>query len=190
MNNQHISENKKQNEWPINAKESWLHVWKLEYANLKVDRFTDHEANLSGSIGPSATSTFSMELPADSKYLQRCSLRQWLVVTSLALLPADFWRQLQSWMKQYLRHGNKVKENEVSSYCETLRYMPIYVKHNKKQWKSWSPLCQTYKPIIISNLILKKWTYIHRPWGNWLIHSTKHHKDNQSLSLELPCGIS
>ena len=70
MNNQHISENKKQNEWPINAKESWLHVWKLEYANLKVDRFTDHEANLSGSIGPSATSTFSMELPADSKYLR------------------------------------------------------------------------------------------------------------------------
>ena len=25
--------------------------------------------------------------------------------------------------------------------------------------------------------------------GKWLIHATKHHKDNQLLSLELPCRI-
>ena len=28
----------------------------------------------------------------------------------------------------------------------------IYVKHNRKQWKSCSPLCQTYKPTLISKL--------------------------------------
>ena len=26
--------------------------------------------------------------------------------------------------------------------------------------------------------------------GNWLVHGTKHHKDNQFQSLELPCRIS
>ena len=26
--------------------------------------------------------------------------------------------------------------------------------------------------------------------GKWLIHGTKHRKDNQSQSLELPCRIS
>ena len=26
--------------------------------------------------------------------------------------------------------------------------------------------------------------------GKWLIHITKHHKDNQLQSLELPCRIS
>ena len=26
--------------------------------------------------------------------------------------------------------------------------------------------------------------------GKWLIHATKHHKDNQLQSLELPCRIS
>ena len=26
--------------------------------------------------------------------------------------------------------------------------------------------------------------------GKWLIHGTKHHKDNQLQSLELPCRIS
>ena len=26
--------------------------------------------------------------------------------------------------------------------------------------------------------------------GNWLIYGTKHHKDNQLQSLELPCRIS
>ena len=26
--------------------------------------------------------------------------------------------------------------------------------------------------------------------GKWLIHGTKHHKDNQLESLELPCRIS
>ena len=31
----------------------------------------------------------------------------------------------------------------------------IYVKHDQKQWKSWSLLCQTHKPTIISNLISK-----------------------------------
>ena len=26
--------------------------------------------------------------------------------------------------------------------------------------------------------------------GKWLVHGTKHHKDNQLHSLELPCRIS
>ena len=26
--------------------------------------------------------------------------------------------------------------------------------------------------------------------GKWLIHGTKHRKDNQLQSMELPCGIS
>ena len=26
--------------------------------------------------------------------------------------------------------------------------------------------------------------------GKWVIHGTKHHKDNQMQSLELPCRIS
>ena len=28
------------------------------------------------------------------------------------------------------------------------------------------------------------------PGDKWLIHGTKHHKDNQLQSLELPCRIS
>ena len=27
-------------------------------------------------------------------------------------------------------------------------------------------------------------------WGKWLIHGTKHRKDNQMQSMEFPCGIS
>ena len=29
-----------------------------------------------------------------------------------------------------------------------------------------------------------------RAWGKWLIHGTKHHKDNQLESLELHCKTS
>ena len=38
-------------------------------------------------------------------------------------------------------------------------------------------------------LISKNWTKRKFP-GKWLIHSTKHHKDNQVQSLELPCSVS
>ena len=55
-------------------------------------------------------------------------------------------------IKHHLRHENKVNENNVLSYCETLRCETIK--------KSRFPLCQTYKPTIIFNYISKKWTNI------------------------------
>ena len=42
----------------------------------------------------------------------------------------------------------------------------IYVRHNRKQWKSCSPLCQTYIPTLISNSISKKWNNIQEASGN------------------------
>ena len=44
-------------------------------------------------------------------------------------------------IRHYLRHGNKVNENKVLSYHEASRYM----QKQSKQWKSCSPLCQSYK---------------------------------------------
>ena len=60
--------------------------------------------------------------------------------------------------------------------------------NNQKQQKSCFPLCQIYKPTIISNYISKK--VDEHTGGKWLIHGTKRRKDNQLQSLELPCRIS
>ena len=49
-------------------------------------------------------------------------------------------------------------------------------------------LCQTYKTTIISNEILQK--VDQHTGGKWLIYGTKHHKDNQLQSLELPSRTS
>ena len=51
--------------------------------------------------------------------------------------------------KHYLRHENKVNENEILSYCEALRY--TINSTIKKQQKSCFPLCQVYKTNIILN---------------------------------------
>ena len=45
--------------------------------------------------------------------------------------------------KHYMRHENKVNENNILSYCRASRCETI--KHSKKC----CPLCQTYKPTII-----------------------------------------
>ena len=49
-------------------------------------------------------------------------------------------------IKHHLRYAHKVNENKV------LRGSKMYVKRNKKKWKSCSPLCQTHKPTVISTL--------------------------------------
>ena len=56
---------------------------------------------------------------------------------------------------------------------------------NNKKKKKCLPLCQTYKPTIILNQKVDQHT-----GGKWLIHGTKHRKDNQWQSLELSCRIS
>ena len=62
-------------------------------------------------------------------------------------------------------------------------YIDMY-KHNQKQRKRCSLLCKFYKPSIISNYISKKKEQ--HSGVKWLIHGTKHHKDNQLQGLELP----
>ena len=49
-------------------------------------------------------------------------------------------------IKHYLRPENKVNENIVLS---VVRHKAICKKRNYKNWKSYSPLCHTYKPTII-----------------------------------------
>ena len=46
-----------------------------------------------------------------------------------------------------------------------LRSIKMYAKHNRKQWKSCSPLCQIYEPTIISNYISKTWSNIQEESG-------------------------
>ena len=45
-------------------------------------------------------------------------------------------------------------------------------------------LCQTYRPPVVSSKFPKSGP---AQRGKWLIQSTKHHKDSQLQSLELPC---
>ena len=47
------------------------------------------------------------------------------------------------------------------------------------------PLCQTYKPFEINLPKLDQYR-----GGMWLIHGTKHHKENQLQSLKLPRRVS
>ena len=80
-------------------------------------------------------------------------------------------------MLHYLRHENKAIENKVLSYCEALK-------------------CETIKNnTILLSFMAHLQNYYHcklvdqHTGGNWLIHGTKRHKDNQLQSLELPCRI-
>ena len=59
------------------------------------------------------------------------------------------------------------------------------VKHNRRQWKT-SPLCQTYKSTHHFKLDFQK--VDQHTACKWLIHGTKHCKDNQLQSLEPPVG--
>ena len=59
-------------------------------------------------------------------------------------------------LKHYLRHENKVNENKVF-HCKAQKYILYIIENNEE---SCSPLCQTYKPTIISKQISPKWTNI------------------------------
>ena len=61
--------------------------------------------------------------------------------------------------------------------------------NNQKQQQSCFPLCQTYKPTIY-HFKLDFQIMDQHTGGKCLIHGTKHRKDNQLQSLELPCRIS
>ena len=56
----------------------------------------------------------------------------------------------------------------------------MYVKHNQKQSKSCSPLCQTYKA---AHFKLDSQKVDQHTGGKWFIHGTKRCKDNQLQSL-------
>ena len=87
-----------------------------------------------------------------------------------------------------LKCVNKIDTDKVVSYCETLRYMQIHVY---KQFKTMKELffimsnSQTHFHFKLYFLIMKQYT-----GRKWLIHGTKHHKDNQLQELELSCRIS
>ena len=78
-------------------------------------------------------------------------------------------------INHYLRHEYKVNENKVSPYCKALRCETI--KNNEN--------LQTYYHFKIAFQEENQHTR-----GKWLIHGTKHRKDNQLQSLELHCRIS
>ena len=76
--------------------------------------------------------------------------------------------------------NNKVNENK-AFYCKALRCETM--KNNKKLFSLMSNL-QTYYHFKLDSQKVDQHT-----GGKWLIHGTKHHKDNQLQSLELPCKI-
>ena len=66
-------------------------------------------------------------------------------------------------------------------------YIIAYVKtHTQKKYYL---LCQTYSPTVFFFKFDFQKVDQHAG-GNWLIHDTKRHKDNQLQSLKLPCRIS
>ena len=75
----------------------------------------------------------------------------------------------------------KYNENKVL-YCKALRCETI--KNNKKLFSLMLNL-QTYYHFKLDFQKVDQHT-----GGKWLIHGTKHHKDNHLQSLELPCRIS
>ena len=79
-----------------------------------------------------------------------------------------------------MRHDNKVKKDKVLSYFEALWYM-----WNNKKMNSIMPNLQTHYHFKLDVQEVDQHTR-----GKWLIHGTKHHKDNQLQSLELSCRIS
>ena len=64
----------------------------------------------------------------------------------------------------------------------------LCVKRIKKHGKRCIPICQTYKTTIIQNQFFLK--VDQHTEGKWLIRDTKHDKNNQLQSMELPCGAS
>ena len=92
----------------------------------------------------------------------------------------EYWSTLYN-MKRYLRHGNKVNENKVSSYCKALRCETI--KNNTMLFSFMSNL-QTYYHFKLNFQKVDQHT-----GGKWLIHGTLRHKNNQLKSLELACRV-
>ena len=77
----------------------------------------------------------------------------------------EYWSTMYK-IKHYLRHENKVNENKVSSYCETLRCETI-----KKKLFSLMSNSQTYYYFQLHFQKVDQHT-----GGKWLIHGTKRHK--------------
>ena len=76
-----------------------------------------------------------------------------------------------------------------------IRWMKIKDYHTVSHWD----ICETVKQKLFA-IMLNSQTHNHfkldfqkvdqYTGGKWLIHRTKHHKDNQLQSIELPCRIS
>ena len=74
-----------------------------------------------------------------------------------------------------MRHENKVIENKVLSYCQALRYM--WSSKKKKKKKQQQIVVLRYVQLT-NNFKLDFQNVDQRTEGRWLIHGTKHHKDN------------
>ena len=67
-------------------------------------------------------------------------------------------------------------------WCIIILYgIKTNIKHNRKQWKSCSPLCQTRHHFKLDFQELDQ-----HAGGKRLIHSTKRRKDNRLQSLKIP----
>ena len=101
-------------------------------------------------------------------------------------------------LKHSFKHENKVNENKVLSYSEVSRYMQNTTNHNEKPNAEQVFYCDLlcfayiYMPNLQTHYRLKLdfQKVEQHTRGRWLIHGTKHHKDHQLQSLELPCRIS
>ena len=85
--------------------------------------------------------------------------------------------QLSVKIEHYLRFENKANENKVLSWCEALRCMQKQIRIMKKLFSILSNL-QTHYHVKVDFRKLDQHT-----GGKWLIHGTKHRKDNRLQSL-------
>ena len=83
-------------------------------------------------------------------------------------MPEYYWK-----IKRYLRHENKVNENRVF-YFEALRYICKSLINKQRKKVSIMSNLQTHYHFKLDYQSVHQHT-----GGNWLIHGTKHHKDNQ-----------
>ena len=62
------------------------------------------------------------------------------------------YRDTLQTIKHYLRREHKVNRDKISSKWAKLSYIYKHMyKHNEKQYKCCTALCESYKPIIISD---------------------------------------
>ena len=71
-----------------------------------------------------------------------------------------------------MRHENEVNQTKLSSYCQAF----IYVVHNQKTMKKLFSIVSNLQIDYHFKLDFQK--VDQHTAGKWLIHGTKHHKDN------------